>query len=77
MYIISLRSLRHQRSEHLFNQREELYMQQLPRKYAEIQNHPGYVIFYTEFLISCGLHVDPTYMFTALTTQQAKQLGLL
>ena len=77
MYIISLRSLVSQRSEHLFNQREELYMQQLPRKYAEIQNHPGYVIFYTEFLLNYGLHVDPAYVFTALTTQQAKQLGLL
>ena len=52
-------------------------MKQFPRKYAEIQNHPGYVIFYTEFLLNYGLHVDPSYEFTALTTQQAQQLGLL
>lgn len=52
-------------------------MKQFPRKYAEIQNLPGYVIFYTEFLIAYWLRVDPSYMFTALTTQQAKQLGLL
>ena len=52
-------------------------MRQFLRKYAETQNLPGYVIFYTEFLTAYGLPVDPAYMFTALTTQQAKQLGLL
>lgn len=47
------------------------------RKYAEVQNLPGLVIFYTEFLLAVGIPVDSNYQYTALPAEQARELGLL
>lgn len=47
------------------------------RKYAEVQNLPGLVIFYTEFLLTVGIPADSNYKYTALTVEQARALNLL
>ncbi len=47
------------------------------RKYAEVQNLPGMVIFYTEFLFAVGMNVDLSYKYTALPVKVARDLHLL
>ncbi len=49
----------------------------MPRKYAEVQNVPGCVVFYTAYLSMLGLTVDLNYEFTAVPVEIAKQLNLL
>lgn len=49
----------------------------MPRKYAEVQNVPGCVVFYTAYLSMLGLSVNSKYQFTAVPTGVARQLRLI
>ena len=49
----------------------------MPRKYAEVQNVPGCVVFYTAYLKMLGFTVDSRYEFTAVPTETARKLNLI
>ena len=48
----------------------------LENKYAPVQNVPGYVVFFTNFLRKVGFRIESDDMYTALPIAVAKQYNL-